>query len=90
MIPGMYVKEYVVFHGERLVYGISDDKQGTSYVVESESLKSKAFNRKDRNRFEIINSMLVNQEMREDNELLETLDVYLNTVHLFEENLSIL
>ena len=45
---------------------------------------------KDRNRFEIINSMLVNQEMREDNELLETLDVYLNTVHLFEENLSIL
>ena len=61
-----------------------------SYVVESESLKSKAFNRKDRNRFEIINSMLVNQEMREDNELLETLDVYLNTVHLFEENLSIL
>ena len=90
MIPGMYVKEYVVFHGERLVYEISDDKQGTSYVVESESLKSKAFNRKDRNRFEIINSMLVNQEMREDNELLETLDVYLNTVHLFEENLSIL
>ena len=76
--------------GERLVYEISDDKQGTSYVVESESLKSKAFNRKDRNRFEIINSMLVNQEMREDNELLETLDVYLNTVHLFEENLSIL
>ena len=90
MIPGMYVKEYVVFHGERLVYEISDDKQGTSYVVESESLKSKAFNRKDRNRFEIINSMFVNQEMREDNELLETLDVYLNTVHLFEENLSIL
>lgn len=69
----------VVFHGRAaFVYEISDDKQGTSYVVESESLKSKAFNRKDRNRFEIINSMLVNQEMREDNELLETLDVYLN------------
>lgn len=90
MIPGMYVKEFVVFHGERLVYEIADDVHGTSYVVESESLKTKQFNRKDRNRFEIINSMLVNQEMREDNELLETLDVYLNTVHLFEENLTIL
>lgn len=90
MIPGMYVKEFVVFHGERLVYNIDDDILGTSYVVESESLKTKAFNRKDRNRFEIINSMLVNQEMREDNELLETLDVYLNTVHLFEENLTLL
>ena len=90
MIPGMYIKEFVVFHGERLVYNIDDDVLGTSYVVESESLKTKAFNRKDRSRFELINSMLVNQEMREDNELLETLDIYLNTVHLFEENLTIL
>jgi hypothetical protein len=90
MIPGMYVKEFVVFHGERLVYSVDDDILGTAYVVESEVLKTKAFNRKDKSRFEIINSMLVNQEMREDNELLETLDVYLNTVHLFEENLDIL
>ena len=90
MIPGMYVKEFVVFHGERLVYSVDDDIMGTAYVVESEVLKTKAFNRKDKSRFELINSMLVNQEMREDNELLETLDVYLNTVHLFEENLDIL
>lgn len=90
MIPGMYVKEFVIFHGERIVYTVEEDEGGISYVVESESLKTKAFNKKDKNRFEIINSMLVNQEMREDNELLETLDVYLNTVHLFEENLSIL
>lgn len=90
MIPGMYVKEFVIFHGERIVYTVEEDNDGISYVVESESLKTKAFNKKDKNRFEIINSMLVNQEMREDNELLETLDVYLNTVHLFEENLSIL
>jgi len=90
MIPGLYVKEFVVFHGERLVYKVDEDNFGKAYIIESESLKSKAFNRKNRNRFEIINSMLVNQEMREDNELLETLDVYLNTVHLFEENLSIL
>ena len=90
MIPGMYVKEFVVFHGERLVYKISEDVQGRAYVIESETLKNKTVNRKDKSRFEYINSMLVNQEMREDNELLETLDIYLNTVHLFEENLNIL
>ena len=90
MIPGLYIKEFVVFHGERLVYSIDDDIDGSAYVVESEVLKTKAFNRKGRSRFEVINSMLVNQEMREDNELLEALDVYLNTVHLFEENLNIL
>lgn len=90
MIPGMYVKEFVIFHGERIVYNMEDAPEGNSVVIESETLKTKAFNKKDKNRFELINSMLVNQEMREDNELLETLDVYLNTVHLFEENLSIL
>ncbi len=90
MISGLYVKEFVIFHGERLVYKIDKDILGSAYVVESEALKTKSFNRKDRSRFELINSMLVNQEMREDNELLETLDVYINTVHLFEENLNIL
>ena len=34
--------------------------------------------------------MLVKQEMRDDSDLLEALDIYLNTVHLFEENLEIL
>jgi hypothetical protein len=84
------VKEFVVFHGERLVYSIVDDEDGNAQVVESEVLKSKSFNNKDKNRFEMINSMLVKQEMREDSDLLESLDVYINTVHLFEENLNIL
>ena len=38
----------------------------------------------------MINSMLVKQEMRDDKALLEDLDVYINTVHLFEENLNVL
>ena len=53
-------------------------------------LKKKSYNRRDLNRFEMINSMLVKQEMRKDKELLEDLDVYINTVHLFEENLTLL
>ncbi len=90
MLPGLYVKEFVVFHGERLVYKIVDDEYGNAQVVESEVLKTKSFNKEDKNRFEMINSMLVKQEMREDSDLLEALDIYLNTVHLFEENLEIL
>lgn len=90
MLPGLYIKEFVVFHGERLVYKIIDDENGNAQVIESEMLKSKSFNKKDKNRFEMINSMLVNQEMREDKELLGAIEVYLNTVHLFEENFGIL
>ncbi len=90
VVPGLYVMEFVVFHGERLIYEIESGSNGKAKIIESESLKTKAYSNKERNRFETINSMLVKQEMREDRELLEDLDVYINTLHLFEENLSVL
>ncbi|MBR0146445.1 MAG: hypothetical protein IJM25_07285 [Eubacterium sp.] len=90
VVSGLFVMEFVVFHGERLVYQIEDDPDGNAQIVESEVLKKKSYNKQDLNRFEMINSMLVKQEMRKDRELLEDLDVYINTVHLFEENLTLL
>ena len=90
VVSGVYVLEFVVFHGERLVYSIEDDPNGNAKIVESDVLKKKSFSSKNLSRFEQINSMLVKQEMRKDRELLEDLDVYINTVHLFEENLRIL
>ncbi len=90
VVSGVYVLEFVVFHGERLVYSIEDDPNGNTKIVESEVLKKKSFGDTSLSRFERINSMLVKQEMRKDKELLEDLDVYINTVHLFEETLKIL
>ena len=90
VVTGLYVLEFVVFHGERLVYRIVDDENGNVRIVESDVLRTKAFNKKDRNRFEMINSMLVNQETRKDKKLLEDLEAYINSVHLFEENLKML
>ncbi len=90
VVTGLYVLEFVLFHGERLVYSIVDDENGNVKIVESDVLKTKSWNKKEKNRFEMINSMLVDQEMRKDNKLLQDLDVYINTVHLFEENLDIL
>ena len=90
VVSGVYVLEFVVFHGERLVYSIEDDPNGNAKIYESDVLKKRTFSDKNMSRFEQINSMLVKQEMRKDRELLEELDVYINTVHLFEENLRIL
>lgn len=90
VVPGVYSLEFVVFHGERLVYSIEDDPEGNAKIVESDVLKKISIHSKHRNRFEQINNMLVKQEMREDAELLEDLDIYLNTVHLFESNLKML
>ena len=73
-----------------IAHVVLDTAESVAKIIESESLKTKAYSNKERNRFETINSMLVKQEMREDRELLEDLDVYINTLHLFEENLSVL
>ncbi len=90
IIPGIYIKELVVFHGESLIYSIDGEQVGTSSVVESDILKSINLHRKDSNRFELINSMLVSQETRNDKELLQAMDTYLNNTHFFEENLILL
>ncbi len=89
IIPGIYVKEVVVFHGESLIYSI-DGVYGTSAIVESDILKNTTFHGKTSDRFELINSMLISQETRNDQELIQAMDTYLNNTHFFEENLIIL
>lgn len=89
IIPGIYVKEVIVFHGESLIYSI-DGVCGTSSIVESDILKNKTFNKDISDRFELINSMLVSQETRNDRDLIQAMDTYLNNTHFFEENLIIL
>lgn len=90
IISGIYVKEVVVFHGETLIYSIDGPQKGNSSIVESDILKNTTYHRKDSNRFELINSMLVSQETRNDQELIQAMDTYLNNTHFFEENLRIL
>lgn len=89
IIPGVYVKEVVVFHGESLIYSV-DGVVGTSVVVESDILKNATFHAGGDSSFELINSMLVSQETRNDNELIQTMDTYLYNSHFFEANLMLL
>lgn len=90
IIAGIYVKELVVFHGESLIYSIDSEVNGTSEIVESNILKDTNYHKKNSNRFELINSMLVSQETRNDQDLIQAMDTYLNNTHFFEENLKIL
>ena len=68
IIPGIYIKEFVVFHGETLLYSIDGAESGNSSI----------------------NSMLISQETRNDQELIQAMDTYLNNTHFFEENLILL
>ena len=90
IIAGIYVKELVVFHGETLLYSIDSSVSGTSKIVESNILKDTSYHKKNSNRFELINSMIVSQETRNDQDLIQAMDTYLNNTHFFEENFKIL
>lgn len=89
IIPGVYVKELVVFHGESLIYSI-DGVVGTSVVVESDILKNTSFQKDGGSSFELINNMLVSQETRNDHELIQAMDTYLYDSHFFDANLMLL
>ena len=89
IIPGIYVKEVVVFHGESLIYSI-DGVTGTSVIVESDILKNATFHKGGNSSFELINSMLVSQETRNDHELIQAMDTYLYDSHFFDANLILL
>lgn len=90
MIPGYYVKEFVLFHGENLLYTMPDDMGNFTKVYESEGMKAKGETEEYENRFEMLNSMLVNQEIGENQILINKIDKYLKLSAIIEENLQLM
>lgn len=90
MLPGLYVKEFVVFRGERLLYSLEAESKGSAVIVESDVIADGQLQGDVDTRFAYINEMLRNQEMRDEDALIESASHYLHTLHLFEANLKIL
>ena len=90
-IPGYYVREFVVFHGEQLLYHFGNEYMGAVTLVESDSIRSDAYNQDEQtSRFERLNQMLISQEMRDADKLTEEMEEYMKYSHVFEEVLKIL
>lgn len=89
VLPGFYIKEFVLFHGENLLYEMPEDVRITS-VYESEGMKAKGETEEYENRFEMLNSMLLNQEIGENQMLINKIDKYLKLAAVVEENLELL
>lgn len=89
VLPGYYIKEFVLFHGENLLYEIDAEHVEHTKVYESEGMKAKGEAEEYENRFEMLNSMLFNQEIGEDQMLINKIDRYLKLSAIIEENLEI-
>lgn len=91
ILPGLYIKSFVVFRGERLLYHIEDHgTEGTAVIVEGDGSTTDQLMGDPENRFAWINEMLRNQELRDDDALLEDISRYLHILHLFDDNLKML
>ena len=90
VIPGYYLKEFVLFHGENLLYKMPQENAAGTRVYESQAMKAKGETEEYENRFEMLNSMLLNQEIGENQELLNKIDKYLKLSAVIEENLTII
>ena len=84
------MKEFVLFHGENLLYQMPEGKTKYTKVFESEGMKAKGETEAYENRFEMLNSMLVNQEIGENQMLINKIDKYLKLSAIVEENLQLM
>ena len=90
ILPGYYMKEFVLFHGENLLYEMPEEYAGHTRIYESEGMKAKGEMDTYENRFEMLNSMVVNQEIGEHQILIDKIDKYLKLSAVVEENLELL
>ena len=88
LFPGYYMKEFVLFHGENLLYEMPEEYNNVTTIFDSEAMKAKGETEAYENRFEMINSMLVNQEIGEYQPLIDKIDKYLKLSAVVEENLE--
>lgn len=90
VLPGYYMKEFVLFHGENLLYELPEENMGRTSVYESGSMQSKANVGEYGNRFEMINAMLLDQELGDNVRLIDKISTYLNLAAIVEENLELM
>lgn len=90
VIPGYYMKEFVLFHGENLLYKMPEENVKTTKVYESQAMRAKGETEEYENRFEMINSMLIDQETGKNQALIDKIDKYLKLSAVMEENLEII
>ena len=90
VLPGYYMKEFVLFHGENLLYELPEENVSSTRVYEGGAMKAKGETEEYENRFEMLNSMLLNQEIGENQLLIQKIDKYLKLAAVVEENLELM
>lgn len=76
---GIFVKEFLLFYGDELLYYITEEGEDGDNITESIRIKQESFDEEDENQYNTINLMLVSRQMQDEKTMLELMENYIRT-----------
>lgn len=91
MYDGLFVKDFLVFYGEKIPYYIKEEKDGKWMVTESGQMQNQELcTHAEGSRYDLINDMMVSRQMEDEITLMERLETYGRLDGLAREEFGIL
>lgn len=91
MYDGIYVKEFLVFYGEKIPYYIKEEQNGEWIVTESGQIQNNEIcTSAEGSRYDLLNDMMVSYEMKDEATLRERLETYCKMDKQVKEKFRIL
>lgn len=87
MYGGIFVRQFVLFFGESIQYYITEEDDGTEKVVLSDQIANvDVYGEREETRFSMLNELLLHYTLREETDLLKSLDDYVNRRDAIKSN----
>lgn len=82
---GIFIKEFILFHNDRLQYYITEERDGESSITESIQITYQDDLSGEESEYNMLNSMLVANDMQDSQAVLDLLSQYLKTEYIISE-----
>lgn len=91
MYDGVFVKDFLVFYGEKIPYYIKEERDGKWIVTESGQVQNQELcTHAEGSRYDLINDMMISRQMEDEITLMERLETYGRLDGLVREEFGIL
>lgn len=76
---GIFIKDFLLFYGEELLYYITEEGEDGDNITESTRVRMESLYEEEENQYNLINLMLLSRQMQDEKALLELMENYIRT-----------
>lgn len=76
---GIFIKEFLLFYGDELLYYITDDGENGDIITDSTRVRQENLYQDEENQYNLINLMLASRQMQDEKTMLELMESYIRT-----------